>query len=131
MKKWFVLIMGIVLVLVLSFFFIRLTGHLNYTSLDTCQDSDIGYNYEVKGVIKGTTHSYFSSSPKEFIKGDFCENQKILVEYSCQVKEGINSNEASKKYECLGGCKGGVCLKGEVKECSFFCSLKNKLFPNS
>ena len=69
---------------------------------ETCEDSDGGINYYVKGFANPCP-CYEPPCPTCGVWADTCLNEKILLEYSCDNLNG-------EAYNCPQGCQDGACL---------------------
>ncbi len=127
MKKRVIIIIIVIIVLILfTLLFVRLTG-FSSTEINSCQDSDGGKNYVVRGEVFG---EYYFLSRETFHKSDVCIDKWNLLEYYCiEDKGGLHSYEKFEKYECPLGCKNGRCLQYEEgievpKKISFWQKIK-------
>ncbi len=109
MKKRIIIFIFIGL-FIIAIIFARLTG-LVVTSINSCMDSDGGKDYLSKGKVEGV---YYLLLKEEFSEQDYCENEKVLVEYYC-VQEDMHAYRESMKYECELGCQDGRCVGGVVE----------------
>jgi len=71
--------------------------------LDSCSDSDKGYQTGIKGTVTGTNNR------KNFAFVDYCKNDKTLVEYNCK-----NNLYQSVFINCISSsstrCQSGICV---------------------
>jgi hypothetical protein len=104
MKKG-IIIFVFISIFIAAIILARFTGFA-VTSTNSCIDTDGGKNYISRGMVEGI---YYLLTKEEFSQQDYCEDEKILVEYYC-IQEDTNSYKKSVKYECEHGCKDGECF---------------------
>ena len=74
--------------------------------LDSCSDSDGGYNTNAKGVVRGYENREY------YLKTDYCLDSRALVEHNCardkvrNVAVVVNCVSASSNF-----CEDGACVK--------------------
>ncbi len=68
----------------------------------TCSDSDGGRNYALKGEVV---------LPNGTIYVDYCYNDKILIEYACDLLEGTAVNCPT--WTSNGTCVDGACIQSK------------------
>jgi len=112
MKKGLILLIAGLLLIAIVFLFtypkftgntISFTGKTVLTVNYTCDDSDKGINYEVKGTVK----------QGEVVKGtDFCTDKTRLKEYYCLSSTTVNP----KFYICPYKCEDGACVEESTEQ---------------
>lgn len=98
-----------------------ITG-LVVTSVSTCQDTDMGKDYVVKGSVSGL---YYLFSEERFYEEDYCEDD-VVVEFYC-VEEGLHSFRESTRYKCQAGCVAGECVDEQADEFPLKLSFSEKV----
>jgi hypothetical protein len=103
-----ILVAIIIIITVLAIFFGKITGYFG-TSIDLCQDSDLGKNFWEKGFVQGQFNNLERSlRPEYYFDEDYCKNEKVVVEYFC-IKQGIHSYKQAEQYRCPEKCEDGRC----------------------
>lgn len=70
--------------------------------LNSCFDSDFGFNIYVQGTVNGTQNG------QSFSNTDYCFDENVLVEYQC-----YNNGPYSYTYTCQANqTTGSVCVQG-------------------
>jgi hypothetical protein len=78
----------------------------------TCSDSDGGLDYYTKGHFVG-----FNKWGDAFDRWDFCQNNYLLLENSCDADGYL----ADMVYDCSSEgkiCSDGMCVQGQVDSCT-------------
>jgi len=85
----------------------------------TCTDSDDGKNYTIKGTAFGIK---LGTIDEEVIYEDVCLEDNAdgdnLQESFCVIDEDKKEKVSFEFYNCLKGCKDGVCRESEKVSCS-------------
>ena len=106
-----ILITGIILILLILFFYVglgdKITGKIIQTKKATCMESDKGIDYFNKGS------SYFSD--KSANHTDYCEGDITLVEGYCEKYNG-EEYISLERYKCPEGCEDGACININIPE---------------
>ncbi|MBD3253198.1 hypothetical protein GF386_05675 [Candidatus Pacearchaeota archaeon] len=112
MKRWWIVLIVILIFVLAALSFVKLTG-MTVTAVNTCYDSDFGKDYWSVGEVRG---EYYLFMRDVYAEEDSCKNNKILIEYYCvDDSSGFHSYRDREKFRCPEGCKDGRCL-GEPVE---------------